>query len=491
MARAWALVGLAVAACSEDAYRVLVHVPAPSDRATRVEVSVIGSCGEVVTLGDPPSEPISQSEVSGDAPAPLGALEPGAYGLYARAWDGQCSLYAAGCSPARVEAGGSGPLDVFLARIAERGCAAGQTCADGVCVGPDASGDSGLDAGSDGGSDGGSDARSDSGSDGGPDAADPCAEVRCPDRQTCRGGACFPECEPAIVGSVDTLGEAFGVAVSGTTAYVAASTAGLVVVDVSDPAAPVRLGDVDMGWAAGLAVREPWAFVAADSSGLLTVDVSDPMAPIIVGQVDTVSETEAVALAGNLALVATSGEGLTIADVEFPGDPSGVSTVEAEPPGDVDGVAVSGNLAFIGCSSSGLQIVDFGNPNEAYVAAQLETPGDADDVVLLGSYAFVADDEQGVVVVDVEVTDEPDDVATVALAGSAEGLATLDDLVLVAAQDPDFLHVIDASDPPNAEVIASVEMPHNAEGLAVWGGYAYVADKAGGLVVVDLGCVGR
>ena len=58
-------------------------------------------------------------------------------------------------------------------------------------------------------------------------------------------GSASGQCVPSILGSVDTPGLAFGVAVSGAVAYVADFESGLQVIDVSDPANPVILGFVD------------------------------------------------------------------------------------------------------------------------------------------------------------------------------------------------------------------------------------------------------
>jgi len=74
---------------------------------------------------------------------------------------------------------------------------------------------------------------------------------------------------PEPIGLYDTPGLAFGVAVAGTYAYVADDTAGLRVVDVSNPAAPVEIGFYDTpGLAFGVVVAGAYAYVADKGSGL-------------------------------------------------------------------------------------------------------------------------------------------------------------------------------------------------------------------------------
>ena len=82
------------------------------------------------------------------------------------------------------------------------------------------------------------------------------------------------QCDPYILGSVDTPYQARNVAISGTVAYVADAGSGLQVIDVSNPAAPVILGSVDTpDNALGVAVSGTLAYVADFGSGLQVIDV--------------------------------------------------------------------------------------------------------------------------------------------------------------------------------------------------------------------------
>ena len=90
---------------------------------------------------------------------------------------------------------------------------------------------------------------------------------------------------PALVGSLDTEGVARGVAVSGKTVFIADGGAGLQIIDVSDPAVPTWLGTYDTpGMANGVSVAGNFAYVADGASGLLVIDVSDPARPTRSGE---------------------------------------------------------------------------------------------------------------------------------------------------------------------------------------------------------------
>jgi len=76
--------------------------------------------------------------------------------------------------------------------------------------------------------------------------------------------------DPVLIGQWPgwPLGDAEGVAVEGSYAYVAAGTGGLYIFDVSDPADPQRVGGcATPGWAHRVAVSGNYAYVADDFGG--------------------------------------------------------------------------------------------------------------------------------------------------------------------------------------------------------------------------------
>ena len=94
-------------------------------------------------------------------------------------------------------------------------------------------------------------------------------------------------------------------AVAGHYAYTADSFDGLRVIDVANPAAPVKVGNYDTpGDAEDVAVAGHTAYVADGDSGLRVIDVTDPAAPVEVGFYDTPGDARGVAVAGHYAYVA-------------------------------------------------------------------------------------------------------------------------------------------------------------------------------------------
>ncbi len=109
---------------------------------------------------------------------------------------------------------------------------------------------------------------------------------------------------PAIVGAVDTPGDAVGIAVAGH-AYVADELRGLQVIDVSNPFSPVVVGSGETpGYARDVAVAGSFAYVADYLGGIQVIDVSSPTSPLPVGGVVTPGVAQGVAIAGSYIYVA-------------------------------------------------------------------------------------------------------------------------------------------------------------------------------------------
>ncbi|MBM3879681.1 MAG: hypothetical protein FJ387_08170 [Verrucomicrobia bacterium] len=148
------------------------------------------------------------------------------------------------------------------------------------------------------------------------------------------------------------------VAVQGQYAYVAASEGGLIIIDVSDPANPVRVGGTS-GAASRVTVSGNYAYVAAYGLGLEVINVSNPANPVRVGGVDTSGSAEGVAVAGDHAYVADFDAGLQVIDVSDPANPVRVGGYDTGQRGwFVLDVAVVGDLIYVANREQGLLILE-------------------------------------------------------------------------------------------------------------------------------------
>jgi len=300
---------------------------------------------------------------------------------------------------------------------------------------------------------------------------------------------------PRIVGTADTPGEAWKVAVAEGRACIADGSAGLAIVDVADPAHPELLGSADTpADARGVDVSGACACVADSDGGLLTVDISDPRHPEVVGQVRMPGGEIAgsVDLTGTFACVAGYLAGLQVIDVANPRTATILGRVEV--PGAYEGVAVAGSYAYVN-GGPGLQVIDVSDPADMEVVGSASLPEYDDDVDVCGSHAYVAGwygspREDGYLqAVDVADPTHPRPMGIVDLPHAAERLTVSGTRAFVVGGVWDSgwsLCEVDVADPQDLRVVADLALPALPCDIAVSGDYAFVADGRAGLLAIDV-----
>jgi len=216
-------------------------------------------------------------------------------------------------------------------------------------------------------------------------------------------------------------------------AYLAASTDGLQVVDVSDPAAPAVLGTLTLAERASTVaiVDSNTVMVGGRGTGLggvTLVDVSTPSAPAAVGHL-FLEDPRAIAVKDTVAFVADATQGLvsigvgTHTDPEMIGEPSGVG---AE---DVD---LTGNFLLVATRTGGLQIVDATTPTLLSLRSTVALPR-VYGVEGRGTSALALLGDDQAVMVDFTNSVQPTNLGPVGFPGFARDAFWSGDTVLVAA----------------------------------------------------------
>lgn len=287
-----------------------------------------------------------------------------------------------------------------------------------------------------------------------------------------------------FLGQFKPRGYSFDVAADGDFAYLIVGAQGLLVIDVSDPTAPIEVGSHSTrGYAQAIAFDGDRAFVANRSDGLTVLDVSDPMRPVEVGNLDTPGSAWDVAVVDDLAFVADSQGGLQVVDVSRPGSPSlvGMHNTTAF----AKSVSVDAGVAYVAMGDAGLELVDVSEPASPSRLGSIKTFGEANGVAVADGTAFVAAGYGGVRILDVHDPAEPVEIGFISTAGEAMGL-TLVGGALYVAEATDGLSVYSVSDPANPQRIAQFDTPGEATSVTVHGVRAYVADREEGLQIVGL-----
>lgn len=123
----------------------------------------------------------------------------------------------------------------------------------------------------------------------------------------------------AVYGPVDKPARALVVGPLAYVSWAGLPTRRLDVVDISDPAIPIMIGSVEKA-GGDMALQGNLLCLAAGSAGVTFVDMSDPRAPRVVDTIDT-GNAWGVAVEGDYACVADIEVGLVVFDISDPEHP--------------------------------------------------------------------------------------------------------------------------------------------------------------------------
>ncbi|HLK48955.1 MAG TPA: Ig-like domain-containing protein [Bryobacteraceae bacterium] len=302
---------------------------------------------------------------------------------------------------------------------------------------------------------------------------------------------------PKTLSFVAIPGFANNVKVNGNYAYVAAGSAGLQVVDVTDRTSPRVVSSLGLPSNANdLRIRGSMLYMAANS-GLLVIDITNPLSPKLLGSLSTPGVAWDVTLAGNLAYIADGASGLQIADVTNPAAPALVGSLAIA--GTSKGVDVSGPLAVVAAGTTGVVIVSIANPAAPQRLGLVTTPGDAHKVAIKGNSAFVADYPSSMQVVDFTNPQSPAIIAATqdALGGKLQdiALATISGETFTVGADVFFVNgvpFVDVTQPNNPVPRLILDFrsyrDDNGHGIAVDPSYVYMTGEQAS--ISELGTTG-
>jgi hypothetical protein len=132
-----------------------------------------------------------------------------------------------------------------------------------------------------------------------------------------------------LVDSLSLGARAHDIAIADGRAYVAIDT-GLVILDLANPVGPVELGSVSTGSGTvtqGVEVQGAHAYLASREAGVHVVNVANPAAPVIVGVKRFPQPVWDVAVRGTFVYAVTSGGYLYVLDVSNPASPRQVKVI--------------------------------------------------------------------------------------------------------------------------------------------------------------------
>jgi hypothetical protein len=165
-----------------------------------------------------------------------------------------------------------------------------------------------------------------------------------------------PNGAPPLVGGLPLISDALDLAVQAGHAYVVCGEAGLQIVELSDPANPVWVGEADLlGNAVTIAASGPNAFVGVGSA-IKVVDITMADNPQWTQTFGAGNLVHHIIVSGDLILAAADSSGLVVIDGAVEPLLSSVATVTTQAPARAVAASVDGTTAWI-ASDAGVEII--------------------------------------------------------------------------------------------------------------------------------------
>jgi hypothetical protein len=266
--------------------------------------------------------------------------------------------------------------------------------------------------------------------------------------------------------------------VVGDHVYIADGYSGLVIIDASDPAAPVEIGEYDtLGRNSGVALYDHYAYLAEHDDGVLVIDIADPTEPVLVGQYDTPGWSYGVFVRDDLLYVADWDGGLRICDLTDPADPAliGVGSVAQ-----AWSVAVSGGYAYVvDAVVDGLdtiRVLDVSDPAAPTEVGSRLMSNFVDALDTTGDYLYAACHEDGLKVLDISAHGDPIEVNSYPLTECTDVDIQGDCAYAVESEWDGGLYTFDIADPANPVYVSNYALPAGLRfsRVSVEGLFAYV-----------------
>lgn len=299
------------------------------------------------------------------------------------------------------------------------------------------------------------------------------------------------------------ISNAYWLSISGNLVFVSSYSAGLTILDVSNPRSPAYVGSYTATNATNygtVLVHENWAYLSASNpwpsgnpNSLLLLDVTNPAVPVL--RRTYIDATILYAVSGNLGFFRDGGN-VCIYDISNPVARTLVGTYGTGDTGFTD-IALGTNMAYVstGAAPGEFQIVDVSEPSSPRLVSIYKpyNPGEptkrVDNSVVRGNLAYVGT-EQGLVILDVStpshpqplsISPTPERLNRVSLSGNLAFLVVRG----VSSSVWSGLQVFDVSDPSSPTLVGSYQLPPPS-GLEpeVIGDTAYVAGDESGLWIL-------
>ncbi|RMD96250.1 MAG: T9SS C-terminal target domain-containing protein [Calditrichaeota bacterium] len=249
----------------------------------------------------------------------------------------------------------------------------------------------------------------------------------------------------------------------------------MLIIEVSNPSAPRLIAILDTeGWAHDLVIRPPLAFIADRQNGLVIADISRPEQPSVIGGFLPnqnsglgTSLTFGVAVVQNQAYLTDTkssfieGEpppfSLSVLDITNPAEPQLLGGYYSG--GEAVAIAVdSARVAFLALGDMGIQAVDVRQPQSPQLLARYEKAGSVQDLVVQDDFGYAALGTGGLGVF--SLPDGPQEVRTLRLSAFEQARSVAANLNrLYVGKNTNAISVFDITQPETPVPLRDLPLP--------------------------------
>jgi len=263
--------------------------------------------------------------------------------------------------------------------------------------------------------------------------------------------------------------------------YLANSDGGLKIIDISNSALPILVGEFKSTWAVDVTVKDNLAYLADGLSGLKIIDISNPNKPILLGATRTQDHANQVEVVGDFAYIADNSKGIAIINISNPSNPYMVGSTEDYLVGG-GSFYISKNLLYIIDHGNGLKVLDITDPTRPNLQGEVDIDHVFSSNISVKDNFIYAANGSGIKVIDVSNPLLPQIKATISI-NKAEGIRVIEDLAYIAINYTNnthewFLELYDIKDFSNPIYKNQVHLHHISD-IKVSNDFLYLSNKNG------------
>ncbi|HPG37826.1 MAG TPA: T9SS type A sorting domain-containing protein [bacterium] len=189
------------------------------------------------------------------------------------------------------------------------------------------------------------------------------------------------------------------ITIAGNAAYISASGAGTVVIDISDPEHPDSISTI-AGYTPKSVVDNNFLYIASYTDGFKIYDIQDPLNPVFTGALDVEGFVMDISVKGNYAYLMNLTKGIQVINIADKSAPQYIKDVLTTENALVS--AVYGKYLLVGFTNygEGIDIFDLTDPDTPQKAAYIDSLNYIYDMKIKDNYLFTASAWYGVFIYD-------------------------------------------------------------------------------------------